>query len=194
MPSRDFFTKFLFGDGLTGGDVEILFSMRRRNKERRARAMEDSSLRKIMVPTDNSEDSAEAFKIALDFAEKDGSVVFVLHVVHTGHLTEERGHEPDHTDEINLIEEGWKETEGFVREHKGNRAGVTVEVEVREGEPVQEILKAVKEEGIDLIVIGTHGKKGPAHTLMGSVAEKIVRHASCPVLTVTHRAIASTAA
>ena len=156
--------------------------------------MEDSSLKKIMVPTDNSEDSAEAFRIALDFAEKDGSVILVLHVVHVAHLTDGSWQKSDHTDEINLVEEGWKKTEEFVGKHKGDRTAVAVEVEVREGEPVEEILRAVEEEEIDLIVIGTHGKKGLTHTLMGSVAEKIVRHASCPVLTVTHRAIASSAA
>jgi nucleotide-binding universal stress UspA family protein len=53
-------------------------------------------------------------------------------------------------------------------------------------EPADEIVKYAKSEGIDLIVMGTHGRPGIAHLLMGSVAEKVVRTAPCPVLTLRH--------
>lgn len=159
-----------------------------------------TSLKKIMVPTDNSENSADAFKIALDFAEKHGASVHVLHVVHTSYLTEAHKHEPHlflnypHTYEKNLIEERKTKTDEFIKKHKGDRTGVTVEVEIREGDPVQEILRAAKEKGIDMIVIGTHGRKGLARAVMGSVTEKIVREASCPVLTVKRKEAAHKAA
>ena len=52
------------------------------------------------------------------------------------------------------------------------------------GEPFVEIIKTAKDKNIDLIVIGTHGRTGLAHMLIGSVAEKIVRKAPCPVLTI----------
>ena len=54
----------------------------------------------------------------------------------------------------------------------------------RQGPPFLEIIRYAKENEIDLIVLGTHGRTGLAHVLLGSVAEKVVRKASCPVLTV----------
>ena len=53
-------------------------------------------------------------------------------------------------------------------------------------DPADEIVKYAKSDGIDLIVMGTHGRPGLAHLLMGSVAEKVVRTAPCPVLTLRH--------
>ena len=58
--------------------------------------------------------------------------------------------------------------------------------EVREGTPFYEIIQFAKENDIDLIVMGTHGHSGLAHVLLGSVTEKVVRKAPCPVLTVRH--------
>ena len=58
------------------------------------------------------------------------------------------------------------------------------EVLVRVGRPWHEVVSAVSELGVDLLVLTTHGRTGLPHMLMGSVAEKIVRHASCPVLVV----------
>ena len=55
---------------------------------------------------------------------------------------------------------------------------------LKNGPPFVEIVRYAKEEKFDLIVIGTHGRSGLAHMLLGSVAEKVVRKASCPVLTV----------
>ncbi len=54
------------------------------------------------------------------------------------------------------------------------------------GNPYLEIVKAAKEKGADLIVLGTHGRTGLAHVLIGSVAEKVVHNAPCPVLTIKH--------
>ena len=54
------------------------------------------------------------------------------------------------------------------------------------GAPFLEIINAVHGEGADLIVLGTHGRSGLAHVLMGSVAERVVRKAHCPVLTIRH--------
>jgi nucleotide-binding universal stress UspA family protein len=57
---------------------------------------------------------------------------------------------------------------------------------VREGTPFYEIITCAKELEVDLIILGTHGRGPFAHMLMGSVAEKVVRKAPCPVLTVRH--------
>jgi nucleotide-binding universal stress UspA family protein len=61
-----------------------------------------------------------------------------------------------------------------------------VEEITRIGVPFLEIIKVAKEKEVDLIVMGTHGRTGLAHVLIGSVAEKVVHHAHCPVLTVKH--------
>ena len=63
---------------------------------------------------------------------------------------------------------------------------LTVHQEVREGAPFYEIIRFAQETDIDLIVLGTHGHSGLVHMLLGSVAEKVVRKAPCPVLTVRH--------
>jgi nucleotide-binding universal stress UspA family protein len=63
---------------------------------------------------------------------------------------------------------------------------LTVVREIRQGSPFLEIIRYAKENNIDLIVLGTHGRSGLAHVLLGSVAERVVRIAPCPVLTVRH--------
>ena len=67
----------------------------------------------------------------------------------------------------------------------GQSAKTIVKV-VRQGPPFLEIVRYAQEANIDLIVLGTHGRGGLAHMLLGSVAEKVVRKAPCPVLTVRH--------
>jgi universal stress protein A len=62
------------------------------------------------------------------------------------------------------------------------------QVQVASGDPADTIVRIGRELGADLIVMGTHGRTGLQHVLLGSVAEKVVRHALCPVLTVRHRA------
>ncbi len=63
---------------------------------------------------------------------------------------------------------------------------VKIEEIIRIGNPYLEIVKVAKEKGADLIVLGTHGRTGLAHVLIGSVAEKVVHNAPCPVLTIKH--------
>jgi nucleotide-binding universal stress UspA family protein len=64
--------------------------------------------------------------------------------------------------------------------------GLHVRREVREGTPFYEIIRFAREGDVDLIVMGTHGHTGLTHVLLGSVTEKVVRKAPCPVLTVRH--------
>ena len=66
------------------------------------------------------------------------------------------------------------------------RASLKVEEMIRIGVPFLEVVRAAKEKDVDLIVMGTHGRTGLAHVLIGSVAEKVVHHAHCGVLTVKH--------
>ena len=66
------------------------------------------------------------------------------------------------------------------------KSSLKIEEMIKIGVPFLEIIKAAKEKEVDLIVMGTHGRTGLAHVLIGSVAEKVVHHAHCPVLTIKH--------
>lgn len=64
--------------------------------------------------------------------------------------------------------------------------GLTVKPRVLTGDPLECIIEVAKNIGADLLVVGTHGRTGVAHLLLGSVAESILRHSPCPVLCVRH--------
>jgi nucleotide-binding universal stress UspA family protein len=67
---------------------------------------------------------------------------------------------------------------------QGLKEGVAVDVRVADGEPADAILRMARQEKVDLIVMGTHGRTGLSHLLLGSTAEAVVRAAACPVFTV----------
>lgn len=145
--------------------------------------------KKILVPTDNSENAKEAFKYALKLAEKHDSTIYVVAVVNIGYLEEAGKFESNHfklphSYVENIVKEKTKETEEFVRKNSVNYRGSEIARHIRKGHPVTEIISIARKKEVDLIVMGTHGRSGLSHTLMGSVAERVVRKASCPVLTV----------
>lgn len=144
-------------------------------------------LRKILVPTDFSPPSANALRYAAAFAAKFGAQVLLLHVVPdlALFLPEAASVSPPIVPALDqTVAAARASLERLAAEPRA--AGLTVHVEVREGPPFQEILAAARERDVDLIVLGTHGHGGLAHVLLGSVAEKVVRKAPCPVLTVHH--------
>jgi nucleotide-binding universal stress UspA family protein len=127
-------------------------------------------LKKILVPTDLSEFSLAAMEYAESFGELYSSRLYMLHVLEskeTHHRTEEEATE--------VLQE-------FAEENI--EAHSQLHLVVRKGIPWVEIQRFAEEEGIDLIVIATHGRTGFRHVLMGSVAEKIVRMSSVPVMAV----------
>ncbi|MGD2114446.1 MAG: universal stress protein [Acidobacteriota bacterium] len=141
--------------------------------------------RTIMVPTDFSLD-AEA---ALDTTERALSLVeaetrvLLLHVFHVP--AEYRSYGPagsffEFTEELSqTLEERMGELARPFRDR-----GLTVETLVAEGIPAEVVVRTAEEHGVDLIAMGTHGRSGLAHLLLGSTAERVVQHAGCPVLTV----------
>ena len=84
--------------------------------------------------------------------------------------------------EDELREKGADELEQLIRREIGGTVKATSSV--RTGSPHQEILREAEEQGVDLIVVATHGHSGVEHILLGSTADRIVRHAKCPVLTI----------
>lgn len=137
----------------------------------------------ILCPTDFSEPSRTATNYALEFARGFGAQLHLLHVIEDPVLFIPAlgGYVPD-SREIEAFAETGLENWIFT-EDAGN-----VEITKRwvHGRPFAEILRDAEERDVDLIVMGTHGRGFLPHLLMGSVAERVVRHAPCPVLTVRH--------
>ena len=141
-------------------------------------------LKRILLPTDFSEYATEATKYALALAEKFGSEVHLLHVIDLmAAVAPEYGIPPWLDEQLEKMEAQALERLGEVFEPAWREQHRTVRA-TRQGTTYAKIIEYAKEHQIDLIVMGTHGRSGLTHFLMGSVAERVVRHASCPVLTV----------
>src|SRR5689334_1171838 len=144
-------------------------------------------LRRILVPTDFSKHSENALQYAVAFADKFGSELYLLHVVQDLALfvPDTVTGTPPVVPPVQQLTAAVREgLQRVIREHGLERLPVCPEV--REGTPFYEIIRFAKEKDVDLIVMGTHGRSGLAHVLLGSVSEKVVRKAPCPVLTVRH--------
>lgn len=142
-------------------------------------------LKRILVPTDFSKPSQNALTYAAAFAEKFGAELHLLHVVQDLALfiPDMVTVTPPIGPTVEQLTAGVRVAfERLVKENKLEKFKTTHFV--REGTPFYEIIQYAKEKDIDLIIMGTHGHSGLAHVLMGSVAEKVVRKAPCPVLTV----------
>jgi nucleotide-binding universal stress UspA family protein len=139
-------------------------------------------LKKILCPVDHSECSYLALKYAISLALKDEAKLYLMHVIDTRlYDTEIYKFSPYKLDEIDMN----KIREDLIKSlPEGTMDVLEVETIVIKGVPFHEIINAATEIGADIIVIGTHGRTGLSHVVMGSVAEKVVRKASCPVLTV----------
>jgi len=139
------------------------------------------TLKKILVPTDFSEHSHKALLYGAELASKFGAELHLLHAVERVPVAYGEGaYFPPET-EAELEAAAASQLE----ELKASAAnGVKVVRKVEHGHPFVETVRYAKENDIGLIVLGTHGRGAIAHMLLGSVAEKVVRKAPCPVLTV----------
>ena len=136
----------------------------------------------ILVPTDFSEPSLAATQYGLEFARRFGATLHLLHVIEDPKVY------------VPLVESfpyaTREDLETFARTRLENwiqpedARGVAIETRFVHGKPFVEIVRDAREHAADLIVLGTHGRGPAAHLLLGSVAEKVVRKAPCPVLTV----------
>lgn len=141
-------------------------------------------LKRILIPTDFSDNSAVALKYAIAFADQFGAAVDVIHVLEpppAGLLLSYQA-----LDEVSeqMKKNAQQQLEDLQSQWSDYCFPVTQTV--LEGHPFVEIVRFARENNSDLIVLGTHGRGAVGHMLMGSVAEKIVRKSPCPVLTIRH--------
>jgi universal stress protein A len=144
-------------------------------------------LKRILLPTDFSEYSAAARKYACAFADQFQAELHLLHVIQDlAPLVPEPGAAlAPPIDYLREIEQNAQAMLARALDAEWS-VGKQITRVVRQGPPFLEIIRYAREANIDLIVLGTHGRSGLAHVLMGSVAEKVVRKAPCPVLSVRH--------
>jgi universal stress protein A len=149
--------------------------------------MDLRSVKRILVPTDFSDPSAEALATAMTLAKGAGATVDLVHVA-----VEASFAMPPPIDvatvPIDMAKVMERVTDGLRAEEQRVRdAGLGVETAMLVGRPDAEIVARATATHADLIVMGTHGRSGLAHALLGSVAERVVQHAQCPVLIVPKR-------
>lgn len=138
----------------------------------------------ILLPTDFSECSAAAAGAARLLAERFGGRILVLHVLDEAIAADPmfRGELPLETVRIRMETFAHESMDAFLADHFAGFENFDTMFST--GVPYREILRSARETASDLIVIGTHGRTGVEHVLFGSTAEKVVRMAPCPVLTI----------
>ncbi|TAK09255.1 MAG: universal stress protein [Candidatus Manganitrophaceae bacterium] len=143
------------------------------------------TIRKILVPTDFSSHSERAAEYALMLAAKFEATIDLLHVVEPfPYSVTDTMTIINHGEALKTIAASLLDNARAQLEQKGMKA----ESHLASGAPDQEIVDWARDHAIDLIVMGTHGRTGVRHLLLGSVAEKVVHLSPCPVLTVTAEA------
>lgn len=142
-------------------------------------------IKTILVPTDFSDFAEHAYRWALGLAADCKAKIVLLNAAPTmSNLTfPESAYYPDlGRIERELIVDAEKRVNEFAT--KKGTSPVAVETRVTSGEAIWEICRVAEKEGADLIIMGSHGRTGLSHVVLGSVAERVVRHAPCPVLVV----------
>lgn len=145
-------------------------------------------IRTILAPTDFSAHAAASVRYACALAEKFGAALHLLHV-----LNEVVPVGPDPMLAPVFVPDFYRESEAAARQALGTVLApgwgrpASVETFIRWGTPVEAVIDHAAKHAIDLVVIATHGRTGLSHILLGSVAERIVREAPCPVLTIRDR-------
>jgi nucleotide-binding universal stress UspA family protein len=140
------------------------------------------SIRRILCPTDFSDYSRRAFQHAIRLARWKKCEVVALHVNEPHHAPARPGRPQAGAEEPEDRRQAAERLQEFVAQAR--RSGVKVRPIVGEGRDVEEILRQVRSQAADLLVMGTHGRGGFERFLLGSVAEKVLRKADCPVIVV----------
>jgi nucleotide-binding universal stress UspA family protein len=151
--------------------------------------METIDFKKIMIATDGSACSKLVADKGIELARLSGGKIYAVYVVSTDYLAPINGDSfPMNVDSYwKPIHEAWeKQGHEAVNSVKsmGEMKGISVEPVILEGNPSDELIRYAEEEKMDIVVMGTLGKTGLDKLLLGSVAEKMVRHSKVPVMVV----------
>jgi nucleotide-binding universal stress UspA family protein len=148
--------------------------------------MEYPKYKKVLFCTDFSENSDYAFEFAYGIARRDEGLLYILHVM------PENPHQAFATamitnEQLEQIQKAIEEDlDNKYQERYGKKIenGIRYEFITKSGREDEEILKFAKDERVDIIVVGTHGKTGIEHVFFGSVAEKVLRRSPFPVFVI----------
>ncbi len=146
--------------------------------------MAGADWKKILCPIDFSDASRAALETAADLARRHGAALTLFHAYPVPGYTFPDG---SFVASSKMLDELAEQAKRHLEEWKtiATSLGLTaVQTATAVGEPAYEIVSYAKEQAMDLVVVGTHGRTGLTHALMGSVAERVVRKATCPVLSV----------
>lgn len=142
------------------------------------------TFQKLLMATDFSDASAPAWRRAVDLASENHAQLLVAHAYSPPNLAELGAMSPQVYDDWNekLHSDIAKKLQLLIQD--ASKFGVTARPLVLVGNPEETIVNAATENGVDLVVMGTHGRKGMSRFLLGSVAARVIAAASCAVLTV----------
>ncbi len=143
--------------------------------------LEGKNYEKIMIATDGSKQVRKAIEAGIELAKLTGAKLYAVYIiVPAGYSPRDFGWE----ESLREFLEGEAKKAITSVEDAGRTAGVEVEPVILEGHPADKILEFAEQEGVNLIVMGTLGRSGLDRFLLGSVAEKVVRHSKIPVMVV----------
>ncbi|WP_292389458.1 universal stress protein [Methanosarcina sp. UBA5] len=143
--------------------------------------MEGKNYEKIMIATDGSRQVEKAVEAAIELAKLTGARLYAVYVIASaGYTPRNFGWEESLR---KILEAEAKKAVTFV-EDAGRASDVKVESVILDGHPADRIMEFAEQEGMDLIVMGTLGRTGLDRFLLGSIAEKVVRHSKIPVMVV----------
>jgi len=140
------------------------------------------SIKKILIPTDGSKHSMRAAEYAISIAKVVGAQILVIFVVDEIVLDQMVKITEREIAQRELTEDGNGYVE-YVLDSAG-KAGVKATSLIAEGRPFERIVHVAKDLNVDLIVMGTYGRRGAERILLGSVTERVIEYASCPVLVI----------
>ncbi|HVI93911.1 MAG TPA: universal stress protein [Anaeromyxobacter sp.] len=140
--------------------------------------------KRICCPIDFSDASRAAMEVAADLARRFGAELVLFHAYPVPGYTFPDGSVVASPKMLQELADGAERHLEAWRRDAEVAGASRVEAAKVAGEPAAEIVSFAREQGVDLLVLGTHGRTGLEHALMGSIAERVVRRARCPVLTV----------
>ena len=161
----------------------------KRKNQHRAKARKvtpgKSIPRRILVPIDFSKTSLEALTYALEYAAQFGAALLLIHVVEPAPFVADLRNVPLALSDREMAENAESRLSAVASSERGLSAPIRRMVRI--GKAFKVIIDVAKHQKVDLIILSTHGYTGLKHMLLGSTAERVVRHAHCPVLVVRGR-------